>query len=233
MQVSEGSVPGYMYLESENIFPNLKTLQLAFDGDASNLALLRHWQLPQLQHFEVTVGCADTESATDSIQPLCNFLKVVGGTLTSLKIHFLGEWITLPSHLWELVPHIVYLGVSILSPGILCPPPPPNHPLRTLANIETETGTASGVMYRNIEEWKGLTVVSDSHAWEKITPWTRGPSQPPFIHTHYNEDNLCGECIIDMHLLCTARGLRYEDAWGRTWKEYRDGDVAKVQLKQD
>lgn len=220
MQVGVGPPSGPMYLENESVFPDLKILQLAFEDDASNIALFQHWQLPKLEHLEITVGCTDIEAATDSIQYLHGFLKRVGPTLTGLKIYFSGEWITLPSDLWDIVPRIVYLGVSTLSPGYHCSPPPQAHPLRTLANVELETGTASGVLYRHIEGWTGLTTVIDSHIWENIPPWTRGPSQPAFIHRHCGADTLCRECIIDMHILCTARGWRYEDKLGRTWKEY-------------
>ena len=173
-RIIANSLPTSSDIETETIFSDLTTFQLAFDNDTMDLSLFQHWTLPRLRHFEFTVSCFDEEPSTRCTRSMYRFLRTVRESLTGLKIALLGDWITPPSDLWEILPHLKYLGMSTVTPGAPFPPLPARHPLRTMANTDV-TGSISDVApLQTLREWDSLTTLADVHRWDDIPPLDEG-----------------------------------------------------------
>ncbi|KAG8842442.1 hypothetical protein FRC20_004400 [Serendipita sp. 405] len=198
-------------------FSSLSTLQL-FINTEECLNWVGKWGLPSLRYLEL----ATTLDAFQECLPY--FLNNVGQELISLQIsdasnpiHFLGD-------IWDILPRVRYLGLTM---SILPPPPPPNHPLQVFSNREHGH-------YRSwrdhlkimAEKWVGVQCISDAHTWDCMAKEfldLQHDLTSPDIHS-LNKFCICSRCVYSLYIACEKRGVRYEDEYGRTWAEYNFGE---------
>lgn len=193
--------------------PSLITLILKIN--LCTLGIIKNWSIPNVQYAEITdISC------TSKPDLLGQFLESSWPSLLSLKIISEAMPITLPGAIWDRLPNLRYLGISCLQDLDNYDIPPVSHPLRAIANLESDQPDARGILAKVTWDWMGLRVISDNHRWEK-QPINDDPT-PRDVFTHpHDRWKLCLQCIEDMVYMCEIQGLRYEDASGRTLTEYR------------
>ncbi|KAG8831802.1 hypothetical protein FRC18_005947 [Serendipita sp. 400] len=202
-------------------FPDLSTLQIVVDRE-EDLQKIGRWKMPSLKYLELRMS-----SGSEDIF-FADFLQGVGKGLISLQIGDTGESIVLFDGFWSALPKVRYFGVSTLYDDVdMWPLPPQDHPLRTISNREPpDYNFWRRQIIDVVDIWTRIECISDTHLWEdmeqEILKLERSENQ---LSKHYcKSDNfMCHQCIYDGNTRCEERNVRYEDAFGRTWAEYKQG----------
>ncbi|KAG8778125.1 hypothetical protein FRC16_003962 [Serendipita sp. 398] len=199
--------------------PDLSTLQIVVDRE-EDLQKIGRWKMPSLKYLELRMSSGFGEIS------FADFLQEVGKGLISLQIGDTGKSITLFDGIWSALPKVRYFGVSTLSDGFdMLPSPPQDHPLRTISNREPpDYNFWRREIIDVVDKWTRIECISDTHSWEdmdqEILKLERSENQ---VSEHYckSDNSVCHQCIYDGNTRCEERNVRYEDAFGRTWAEYK------------
>lgn len=209
---------GYQSLEKAHArFPYLTTLQLCVKQRTLEV---QDWDLPRLQHLEFEFRFKNTFHRSG-----LEFLRKGWPCLLTLSINLLDGTVKFPGDIWASLPKLQYLG---------CHPPPSvgrsglslqsDYPLRTFGFLFPEHHhLKKRTLMPLISNMPNLTVVADYYRWEDVELPPSGSLATPSDHplTQSCGEVFCQTCIEEMYAFCTARNLRYEDRWGRSFEEFK------------
>ncbi|KAG8845414.1 hypothetical protein FRB91_001771 [Serendipita sp. 411] len=200
-------------------FPNLSTLQIVVSNEEC-LQMIGKWKMPSLKYLELTISRHFSPAI---------FLQEIGKGLISLQLVDTLRPIRLFDGIWSALPEVRYFGISMLGHYISgLPKPPPDHPLRTISNRELPI---YNIWRRNlmdvVDTWTGIECISDTHSWEEVQQEILELERSKYhISKHGCDDSnniVCPRCIYGARAHCERRNVRYEDAFGRIWAEYKQG----------
>ncbi|KIM25080.1 hypothetical protein M408DRAFT_10623 [Serendipita vermifera MAFF 305830] len=206
--------------------PTLKTLHVElFRDQYEGIDFIEQWDMPLLAHVQLCIP-SNTSWPTSPT----TFFRHIGEKLKLLCISMTNDYVELPDGFWEMMPGLVYLGVTAFRPELDIPQPPHDHALRTLALLEEKEAMVEPRENASLlaGRWKMLDRISDSHTWEDLPsalwkPITSQDIELGFLHIHGGTH--CWQCINLLHSACQRYGIRYEDRAGRPFSGLKAGVI--------
>lgn len=209
--------------------PCLMTLVLGAD-DSRCYSLFEGWHLPRLEHLQLSFRRRREENN----EAAYHFLEKDWPTLQSLRLIFSDAPINLPDVFWDKVPSLKYLGLSALCLDRSQPSPPPQHPIRMIANLDEAWQEPYPKLLQLTELCPHLECFCDTHRWDDILELGPQVGNGSYERHHHDNPTNCFQCVSFIYGYCQRQGLRYEDSRGRTWNEflaYRDKRKIEVGIR--